>query len=310
MGVPWPEHYAKWLDRIELADELGAGEVWLSEHHFYDDGYLPQPITFAAAIAARTKRIRIGTAVYLLSLRHPVQAAEEIAVVDVLSNGRLDLGVGVGYRPVEFNAFGVDPARRYEALEERVKQVRELWANGTVTPAPVQDPFPFWGGFFGPRGAKLAGRLGMGLLAHASAVRELMTPYTQALETAGYGADRARVTFNVPFIVAEEPDRVRGIVEERQQWQLDSYARHDAAEALGPRFVVQVKAEKVAKPAERTRYAVVRPEEAARMIADATAGLPVEVVHSWTSPGVLPDPIVDEHIRLLLTEVAPLVADL
>ena len=95
---PWPEHYARTLELVERAEALGAASVWLSEHHFFEDGYLPQPLTFAAAIAARTSTIRIGTAVLLAALRAPAQLAEEAAVVDILSNGRLDLGVGLGYR--------------------------------------------------------------------------------------------------------------------------------------------------------------------------------------------------------------------
>lgn len=309
-GVSWPDHYAHWLDRIEHADELGAGEVWLSEHHFYDDGYLPQPLTFAAAIAARTRNIRIGTSVYLLALRNAIQAAEEIAVVDILSNGRLDLGIGVGYRPIEFSAFGLDPSRRYQVLEERVIEVRDLWASGQVTPRPVQTPLPFWGGFFGPRGARLSGRLGMGLIAHTSAARELMTPYTAALEKHGHGAESAKVTFALQFIVSEDPESIRQVVEERQGWQLDSYQRHDAAGEFGPRYVVNVAGSNLTQVSKRAPYSVYTPEEAARVIAESTAGLPVDVVHCWTSPGVLPDAIVDEHIRLLLTRVAPLVAHL
>src|SRR5580658_9561087 len=102
---PWASHYARSLEVVEEAERLGAATVWLSEHHFFEDGYLPQPLTFAAAIAARTSRIRIGTAVLLAPLRLPLQLAEEAAVVDVLSGGRLDLGVGVGYRVPEYEGF-------------------------------------------------------------------------------------------------------------------------------------------------------------------------------------------------------------
>ena len=97
---------------------------------------------------------------------------------------------------------------------------------------------------------------------------------------------------------------------QRQAWQLDSYARHDAAGDFGPQYVVNVAGSALKEPAKRAPYAVLRPDEAAKVIEESTAGLPVDVVHCWTSPGVLPDAIVDEHIRLLLTEVSPLVARL
>src|SRR5271154_6108597 len=97
--------YGFTLEMCEEAERLGASSVWLSEHHFFEDGYLPQPLTFAAAIAARTSRIHIGTAILLLALRPAIQIAEEAAIVDILSNGRLELGVGVGYRVPEFEGF-------------------------------------------------------------------------------------------------------------------------------------------------------------------------------------------------------------
>ena len=90
------------------AERLGADSVWLSEHHLFEDGYLPQPLTMAAAIAARTKRIRIGTAVLLAALRPAVQIAEEAAIVDLVSGGRLVLGFGAGYVPREFEAYGAE----------------------------------------------------------------------------------------------------------------------------------------------------------------------------------------------------------
>ena len=138
---PWHDHYSWTLDVICEAERLGARSVWLSEHHFFEDGYLPQPLTFAAAIAARTRIIRIGTAVLLAPLRHPLQLAEEAATVDILSDGRLDLGLGTGYRRPEFAAFGASRARRYEVFEEMVQQLRDLWSRTTV-PTPIQDPLP------------------------------------------------------------------------------------------------------------------------------------------------------------------------
>jgi alkanesulfonate monooxygenase SsuD/methylene tetrahydromethanopterin reductase-like flavin-dependent oxidoreductase (luciferase family) len=110
---PWPEHYARTLELVEEAERLGAASVWLSEHHFFEDGYLPQPLTFAAAIAVRTRSIRIGTAVLLAALRTPAHLAEEAAMVDILSSGRLDLGVGLGYRIPEYEGFGRSFDRRF-----------------------------------------------------------------------------------------------------------------------------------------------------------------------------------------------------
>ena len=121
---PWKQDparvYAFALELCEEAERLGAHSVWLSEHHGFEDGYLPQPLTFAAAVAARTARLRIGTAVLLAPLRDPAHIAEEAAVVDLVSDGRLELGLGAGYRVPEFEQFDADPARRY-TTDRRVR---------------------------------------------------------------------------------------------------------------------------------------------------------------------------------------------
>jgi len=94
---PNPELYRAILDQIVRAEELGYDNVWLTEHHFAEDGYNPSLLPTAAAIAARTHRIRIGTFVLLLPFQHPIRVAEDATCVDIWSNGRFDLGVGQGY---------------------------------------------------------------------------------------------------------------------------------------------------------------------------------------------------------------------
>lgn len=99
--------YGEILDQIAWGENHGFDDVWLSEHHFIDDGSLPSIVPIAAAIAARTTRIRIASGVLLMPFHNPVRLAEDIAVVDVISGGRLELGVGVGYKFEEFDSFGV-----------------------------------------------------------------------------------------------------------------------------------------------------------------------------------------------------------
>lgn len=120
------------LELVEEAEELGLHSVWLSEHHGFEDGYLTQPLTFAAAVAARTTRIRIGTAVLLAPLRHPVHVAEESALVDLLSGGRLEVGLGAGYSMAEFELFGADLATRFDATDRAARDLRALWAGDAI----------------------------------------------------------------------------------------------------------------------------------------------------------------------------------
>ncbi len=154
--TPQARVFGEFLDEVEAAEELGFDSVWIPEHHFSVYGMLGDTLTLAAAIAQRTKRIKIGTAVILLPLQHPVRIAEQAALVDVLSEGRLLLGLGRAYQPSEFAGFGIDPSesrdRFAEALEILIKCFTEeavthdgrFWSvkDVTVFPKPVQKPHP------------------------------------------------------------------------------------------------------------------------------------------------------------------------
>ncbi len=118
--VPFTELYRKQLDLVAVSEDLGYDTIWLTEHHFVEDGYSPSLLPIAAAIAARTRKIRVGTFVILLPLHNPLRVAEDAATVDVISNGRLDLGLGQGYRVPEFLSFNIPREERGGRLEEGV----------------------------------------------------------------------------------------------------------------------------------------------------------------------------------------------
>lgn len=112
------------LDEIQLADELGFDSVWLAEHHFSEYGILGSPLHFGMAIAERTQQITIGTAVLVIPLHDPLRLAEDIAALDVLSGGRVSIGVGRGYQPKEFNGFGIPLEESKERYTETLEVVR------------------------------------------------------------------------------------------------------------------------------------------------------------------------------------------
>lgn len=301
---PPAAQYARALEICEEADRLGASSVWLSEHHFFEDGYLPQPLTFAAAVAARTARLRIGTAVYLAALRPPVQIAEETAIVDLVSNGRFDLGVGVGYRVPEYSAFGADIAQRYPLLETTIREVRRLWEEGGVTPAPVQNPLPLWGGFFGPRGAELAGRLGMGLLA---LVPGIFDAYVTGLRSGGHEAEQAVIRAPVEIVLSEDPERAWERIRPHLAYKWDSYLTY-AVEGTGrppPRPIDPERWRRPGPRGEYPRFQVLTVDEAAAFLVSACEGLPVEEVFCPVSQAGMPDDLVEEHLALLLGKLRP-----
>src|SRR5439155_9482178 len=139
-----------------MSEELGFDTVWLREHHFTDYGFLANTMVMAAHIAATTSRVRLGTAVVTLPLHHPIRAAEDAALVDVLSNGRLVYGIGRGYQAIEFRALGVPLDEARERTDEAIEIIRKLWTQPQVThqgrffqfedvrlqPKPVQKPQP------------------------------------------------------------------------------------------------------------------------------------------------------------------------
>jgi alkanesulfonate monooxygenase SsuD/methylene tetrahydromethanopterin reductase-like flavin-dependent oxidoreductase (luciferase family) len=177
---PYPELYRAVLDQIVRAEELGYDNVWLTEHHFADDGYNPSLLPTAAAIATRTSRIRIGTFVLLLPFQHPVRVAEDASCIDIWSGGRFDLGVGQGYSYKEFNAFCMRRDERSARLSEGLEVIKRLWTEErvsysgrftqiqemTLSPRPVQQPHvPIWIGARTERATRRAARLGYNLLA-------------------------------------------------------------------------------------------------------------------------------------------------
>jgi alkanesulfonate monooxygenase SsuD/methylene tetrahydromethanopterin reductase-like flavin-dependent oxidoreductase (luciferase family) len=135
-GVPMGERYRAALDMAEWADRSGALFVVLSEHHGADDGYLPSPLTMAAAMAARTDHVRLSINALVAPFHEPLRLAEDIAVVDLISGGRLDVTIAGGYARHEFEMFGVP-------LSERPRRVRE--AVATLRSAWLGEPFEYRG---------------------------------------------------------------------------------------------------------------------------------------------------------------------
>ena len=159
-----------------LAESWGYRSFWLPESHFTGESAIPEPLMLLAAVAARTTTIRLATTSYLLPLRHPLQAAEQVAVLDRLSRGRVTLGVGRGYQAAMFDAFSVsrrDKRRLFAwCLETMIRawrgeSVAEDGAEAvTLSPLPVQQPHPpLWVAAFGPKALAQAGRLGAPYLA-------------------------------------------------------------------------------------------------------------------------------------------------
>ena len=173
------EIYSRALDIAQAAESLGFGNIWLAEHHFSTYGYLSRPAQLATYIAAKTTRLRVGTAVIVVPLHHPLVVAEEIATLDLVSGGRLDVGLGRGYQPYEFERLGLEldsgRARWEESVDIILKafEGRPFTYDGklfkipetSVFPQPLQQPRPpIWITAQSPESVEAAVRRGFHLL--------------------------------------------------------------------------------------------------------------------------------------------------
>lgn len=225
--------YAQALEQIAAAERLGFDAVWVSEHHFCEDGYTPSPLILLAAVAARTSRLRLGTALMIPALHDPVRLAEDAASLAILSDGRFDLGVGAGYRELEFEAFGRSTRHRPSLLEESVAILRQAWSGVEldhagrrfappalpVTPVPARPPRILVGAS-AEASIERAARIGDGFLSPAN---EAFGAYVEAFERIGRDPAEARIAAVQFAIVDSDPERTWARVGELAVAQLNTY---------------------------------------------------------------------------------------
>jgi probable F420-dependent oxidoreductase len=169
----WENVYQETLDQAQEAEELGYEIFSVAEHHFLPDGWVPAPTIFLGGLAAVTENADLVTNIVILPLHHPIEVAEQTAVLDLLSEGRFNLGVAVGWRDEEFDAFGVDKSQRAGRTVEGIRLIRKLLSERSVTyegdifrtedldlmPRPVQDPVPIWYGGQSEHAVRRAARM-------------------------------------------------------------------------------------------------------------------------------------------------------
>jgi alkanesulfonate monooxygenase SsuD/methylene tetrahydromethanopterin reductase-like flavin-dependent oxidoreductase (luciferase family) len=220
---PWRQF---WEDRLWLmvqAEAMGFDYLSIQEHFFTKDGYAPSVPVFLTALIERTKTARVGTYTYILPLHHAAQLAQETAVMDQMSGGRLDVCVGAGHRPAEYVAWGYNPKTRPSRMEEGLDVLKLAWTERpfsykgryydlkdlVVTPEPAQTPHPLlWVAATAPPAAERAGRHGANLHGAASDPA-FYEAYFRGWAQSGKDPKTARVSTCFAFTVTEEdPDKV------------------------------------------------------------------------------------------------------
>ncbi|MGH2340921.1 putative FMN-dependent luciferase-like monooxygenase [Segnochrobactraceae bacterium EtOH-i3] len=311
--VPAVERYRIALDQILLADRLGFDTAWVAQHHFHAaEGGLPSPFPFLAHVAARTTGIRLGTGVITLPMENPVRVAEDAAVTDLLSGGRLELGFGTGATPASYLAFGIDHSERGVVHGRNLATVRDAFAgralghgeNRLYPEAPSLGD-RMWQATFSVAGGEFAGRDGDGLMLSRTQPRpkngpwiplaEIQIPIIDAYEAALPEGRPSRIMASRSLFVADSRDEAMALAETGLTNAIAGFQRS------GYRFLGHSVAELI-------------------QTLDVHIGTPAEVIDSLAADPVLarasdivfqvhnvdpPPEKVRRSLELLATEVAP-----
>jgi alkanesulfonate monooxygenase SsuD/methylene tetrahydromethanopterin reductase-like flavin-dependent oxidoreductase (luciferase family) len=331
--------YHDTLEQIVYAEELGFDIAWLAELHFYRPfSILSSPLILAAALAQRTRRIRLGTAVVLLPLQHPLRVAEDAATVDLLSQGRLELGVGRGAIALHFQGFNVSIEESRERFEEALTILERAWTQETsaftgkywqvpdtaVVPTPLQTPHPpLRLAANSPETAAFAGERGYPVFV-ASVINpfpklsDQIAIYRRAFRAAGHPAKQADVAAMFPVYVADSAAQVRQEVESSVMYYFRTVTEQlrlgerDPSPSYGYLGEVRRRMEAITwEEADATMALYGSPARCVEKLRDAHGRCRMEQVICWFNPGgLVPHRQVLASMRRFAEEVMPAVRGL
>lgn len=212
------------LEQTVSADELGYNAAWFAEHHFSEYGIMTTPQTFLAIAAERTKNIRLGTAIVTLPFKNPIQVAEDYALLDVLSNGRLNLGLGSGYLPHEFVGFNVEGKDKALRFNDSLAVIEKAWKGEKFSHEgdyyqfkdiklevlPKQKKMPIWIGTLTHNGAKFVGKMGYNISGvpyvacnSIPELKEIIESYKSTYREAGHDERKVNIPLAIHTYAAE-----------------------------------------------------------------------------------------------------------
>lgn len=310
---PLPELYAETLDFIAAIEQMGFESVWLAEHHCMEDDYNPSPFMFGAAVAARTRKIRISSGVSLAPFYHPVRLAEDLAVLDTISNGRVEYAPGLGYLQWEADAYGLDFRQRGLITDELLQIVRPLWEGETVNfagkifniskarcrPLPVQRPgIPIFVGGSARPGLRRAARYGDGYIG----TPVFWSLYLEEMQASGKDVSDARIVCmdgaNMWLLVSEDPEKTLEEVTPHAHYQINKYAEWQEHDIVG---IQKMDLETFKKTGP---LRVLTPDQAIDYIRSQAEMAPIEAFCMQTPAG-FPLSKLAEHAELFAKKVIP-----
>jgi alkanesulfonate monooxygenase SsuD/methylene tetrahydromethanopterin reductase-like flavin-dependent oxidoreductase (luciferase family) len=318
---PYDAYYRRILEEVELAEELGWECFMFNEHHFLGyGGMVPNPAVLLAAAAARTSKIRLGPCIAILPLRHPLQTAEDYALIDALSGGRLEFGIGSGNTELDYRVFGIDRATHRERCDEALEIILNAWSRErsshagdfwrfeeiALYPRPVQQPHPpIWVAGTSVESLEWAGRRGFHVMTvgHPHAPEKVgpgVEAWKKALADQGIDPKERRCQLHVRTHVNESAERAREIA-------TAAIVRYDEISRIGR------KSSLTASPAEydwsgmlaqgRNNYGA--PDECIRQIQNAARNYYFDTLTTTFNFGGIPHDEVMKSMRLFAREVMP-----
>ena len=307
--------YAQTMEQIALVDRLGLDLVWFSEHHFVEDGYLPNFVPVAGAAAALTTRIRISTDIALAPFVNPVRLAEDMAILDQLSGGRMELGLGLGYAPHEFAGFGMPRSHRVSYTEECAAIVRLAWTGERfsfagkrwnfddirVTPAPFQAGGPpLWMASTSAASVERAIRFDTHLLPQGPRP-VVLDAWREQMRAAGRDPNRYRVGILRSCLVTDDRERDWPPVREAERYRMRVYGGFAEAAGLG--------GDAMFKEADRIpqRIIVGDVESCVAELTNFITEYGITDVVTWGAAPGLPPVALTPSIERFATEVVPAV---
>jgi probable F420-dependent oxidoreductase len=316
-------YYQEFLEEVLLGEALGFDSVWLEEHHGVSNHYWPSPLVALAGIATRTEHLIFGTDIVVLPFYHPVRVAEDVAMLDIMSQGRFVLGVAIGYKPDEFSLYQVPLEKRGRRFEEALELIKLLWTQAEVNfegeyyqlaglkiePRPVTSPHPpLWLGGWGKLALRRAAQLGdawiPGPTANLAKLLDAQSLYRQELRAAGLDPATKLTPLTREVVIAETDDEALEMAEKHLlinyrdeygggKWQHPLIGAEDSApvdqlDAIG-----------------RDRFLVGSPETVIRQLQSFEQAFGVDhLICRLFFPGIPHDFIMNE-LRLLANEVMP-----
>ncbi len=239
--------YDRSLERVHIMDQNGYDCVWIAEHHFSTYSVCPSIHMMGTHFAAHSKNLRIGTGVSLAAFYNPIRLAEEVALLDVLSGGRVNWGAGSGFDPTEFRVFGIDREEKHARFRENVDIVLNAWKEGKmnyqgqyhiyedveVLPKPLQDPMPVWMAASSPDAVVWAGEQGFDIMQDPhSSITDIAAKrgmYEDALSANGFESSGRDIPVARLMAIAPTDAQAEEVARKGAEWTTGSYAKNPLA---------------------------------------------------------------------------------